>query len=266
MMIRLDDIHVTFGEGTPLETRAVRGISLDIQEGEFVTVIGSNGSGKSTLLNTLSGETLPTSGKIQVGDEDVTKWSTSERAKLIARVFQDPLAGSCENLSIEENMALAWYRGKPRGFSSALNKQNREIFKKQLLRLGLGLENRLKDKMGLLSGGQRQAISLLMSALQPAKILLLDEHTAALDPKTAAFVIDLTCQIIDENKLTSLMVTHSMQQALEVGTRTIMLHEGQIVFDVKGEERKGLTVVDLLDLFKKNQQGEELSDDSLLLG
>ncbi len=265
-MISLDDIHVTFGEGTPLETRAVRDISLDIQEGEFVTVIGSNGSGKSTLLNTLSGETFPTSGKIKIGEEDVTKWSTSERAKLIARVFQDPLAGSCENLSIEENMALAWYRGKPRGFGSALNTNNREVFKKQLSRLGLGLENRLKDKMGLLSGGQRQAISLLMSALQPAKILLLDEHTAALDPKTAAFVLDLTCQIIDENKLTSLMVTHSMQQALEVGTRTIMLHEGKIVFDVKGEARKGLTVVDLLDLFKKNQQGEELSDDSLLLG
>lgn len=265
-MISLDDIHVTFGEGTPLETRAVRGISLTISEGEFVTVIGSNGSGKSTLLNTLSGETLPTSGTIQIGEEDVTQRSTAQRAKLIARVFQDPLAGSCENLSIEENMALAWYRGKPSGFGSALNAENREIFKKQLSRLGLGLENRLRDKMGLLSGGQRQAISLLMSALQPAKILLLDEHTAALDPKTAAFVLDLTCQIIDENKLTSLMVTHSMQQALEVGTRTIMLHEGKIVFDVKGEERKGLTVVDLLDLFKKNQQGEELSDDSLLLG
>ena len=265
-MISLNDIHVTFGEGTPLETRAVRGIDLTIETGEFVTVIGSNGSGKSTLLNTLSGETLPTSGSIKIGEEDVTTWQTSERAKLIARVFQDPLAGSCENLSIEENMALAWYRGQPSGFGSALNAKNREVFKKQLARLGLGLENRLKDKMGLLSGGQRQAISLLMSALQPATILLLDEHTAALDPKTAAFVIDLTCQIIDENKLTSLMVTHSMQQALEVGTRTIMLHEGKIVFDVKGEDRKGLKVVDLLDLFKKNQQGEELSDDSLLLG
>ena len=265
-MIQLDDIHVTFGAGTPLETRAVRGISLTINEGEFVTVIGSNGSGKSTLLNTLSGETMPTSGRINIGEQEVTSWTTAQRAKLIARVFQDPLAGSCENLTIEENMALAWYRGQPTGFGSALNVENRDIFKQQLSRLGLGLENRLRDKMGLLSGGQRQAISLLMSALQPAKILLLDEHTAALDPKTAAFVIDLTCQIIEENKLTSLMVTHSMQQALEVGTRTIMLHEGKIVFDVKGDERKGLTVVDLLDLFKKNQQGEELSDDSLLLG
>ncbi len=265
-MISLNNIHVTFGKGTPLETRAVRGISLDINEGEFVTVIGSNGSGKSTLLNTLSGEVIPTRGKINIGETDVTRWSTARRAKLISRVFQDPLAGSCENLTIEENMALAWYRGQAMGYGAALNDENRKVFKQQLARLGLGLENRLRDKMGLLSGGQRQAISLLMSALQPAKILLLDEHTAALDPKTAAFVLDLTCQIIDENKLTSLMVTHSMQQALEVGTRTIMLHEGKIVFDVSGEERKGLTIVDLLELFKKNQQGEVLSDDSLLLG
>ncbi len=264
-MIVLDQVQVTFGEGTPLETRAVRGISLSINAGEFVTVIGSNGSGKSTLLNTLSGEVHPQKGTILVGDQDVTRWSSAQRAELIARVFQDPLAGSCENLSIEENMALAWYRGKKTGFSAALNAENRDVFKQQLSRLGLGLENRLKDKMGLLSGGQRQAISLLMSALQPAKILLLDEHTAALDPKTAAFVVDLTCQIIDENKLTALMVTHSMQQALEVGTRTIMLHEGKVVFDVSGEERKDLVVADLLDLFKKNQQGEELSDDSLLL-
>ncbi len=265
-MIRLEDIHVTFGAGTPLETRAVRGISLTINESEFVTVIGSNGSGKSTLLNVLSGEVFPSQGKILIGDQDVTSWTTAQRAKLIARVFQDPLAGSCENLSIEENMALAWYRGQPTGYGSALNSENRAVFKKQLTRLGLGLENRLRDKMGLLSGGQRQAISLLMSALQPAKIILLDEHTAALDPKTAAFVLDLTCQIIDESKLTSLMVTHSMQQALEVGTRTVMLHEGKIVFDVSGEERKGLKVADLLDLFKRNQQGEEISDDSLLLG
>ncbi|NRA55142.1 MAG: ABC transporter ATP-binding protein [Gammaproteobacteria bacterium] len=265
-MIHLQDIKVTFGEGTPLETRAVRGIDITINQGEFVTVIGSNGSGKSTLLNSLSGEVSISSGKIQVGDTDITNWSTSKRAKLISRVFQDPLAGSCENLTIEENMALAWYRGQKTGFGSALNSKNRAVFKKQLARLGLGLEHRVKDKIGLLSGGQRQAISLLMSALQPAKILLLDEHTAALDPKTAAFVIELTCEIIEENKLTALMVTHSMQQALEVGTRTIMLHEGKVVFDVSGEDRKGLTVSDLLDLFKKNQHGAELSDDSLLLG
>lgn len=264
-MIRLDNIHVTFGQGTPLETRAVRGISLSIKTGEFVTVIGSNGSGKSTLLNALSGEVIPNHGTIMIGDIDITHKTTAQRASLISRVFQDPLAGSCENLSIEENMALAWNRGQTSGLGPALSDKNRKVFKQQLSRLGLSLENRLKDKMGLLSGGQRQAISLLMSALRPAKIILLDEHTAALDPKTAAFVLDLTCQIIEENKLTALMVTHSMQQALEVGTRTIMLHEGKIVFDVSGEERKNLTVTDLLDLFKRNQQGEELSDDSLLL-
>ena len=265
-MIRLNDIHVTFGAGTPLENHALRGIELSIKEGEFVTVIGSNGSGKSTTLNTLSGDIAPSQGQIFIDDENVTSWSTAKRAKYVSRVFQDPLAGSCENLSIEENMALAWYRGQPKGLSSALDSNNTSVFKTQLARLGLGLENRLGDKMGLLSGGQRQAISLLLSALQPAKIILLDEHTAALDPKTAAFVIDLTHQIITENKLTALMVTHSMQQALEVGTRTIMLHEGNIIFDVSGKEREGLTVADLLDLFKQSQAGEELSDDSLLLG
>ena len=264
-MIRLNDIHVTFGAGTPLENPALRGIDLSIDEGEFVTVIGSNGSGKSTTLNTLSGDITPSQGKIYIDDENVTSWSTAKRAKYVSRVFQDPLAGSCENLSIEENMALAWYRGQPKGLNSALNTNNQSVFKEQLSRLGLGLENRLGDKMGLLSGGQRQAISLLMSALQPAKIILLDEHTAALDPKTAAFVINLTNQIITENKLTALMVTHSMQQALEVGTRTIMLHEGKIIFDVSGSEREGLEVIDLLDLFKQKQEGEELSDDSLLL-
>lgn len=265
-MIRLNNIHVTFGAGTPLENHALRGIELSIEEGEFVTVIGSNGSGKSTTLNTLSGDISPSQGKIFIGDENVTSWSTAKRAKYVSRVFQDPLAGSCENLTIEENMALAWYRGQPKGLSPALNSNNQSVFKELLARLGLGLENRLGDRMGLLSGGQRQAISLLMSALQPAKIILLDEHTAALDPKTAAFVIDLTNQIITENKLTALMVTHSMQQALEVGTRTIMLHEGKIIFDVSGKEREGLEVIDLLNLFKQSQEGEELSDDSLLLG
>ncbi len=250
-MIILENIHVTFGKGTPLETEAIRGIHLTIKEGEFISVIGSNGSGKSTLLNVLSGEVIPTSGKVLIDNQDITPWSTAKRAQLIARVFQDPLAGSCENLTIEENMALACYRGKKIAFNSALNTSNRELFTQQLTRLGLGLENRLKDKMGLLSGGQRQAISLLMSALQPAKILLLDEHTAALDPKTATFVLKLTDQIIKENNLTSLMITHSMQQALAVGTRTIMLHQGKIIFDVSGQQRKALTINDLLELFKK---------------
>lgn len=265
-MITLNDIHVTFSKGTPLETKALRGIDLTIETGEFITVIGSNGSGKSTLLNTLSGEIQPDAGSIKIGDIDVTKQTTAQRASLISRVFQDPLAGSCENLTIEENMALAWGRGKARKLSQALNTSNRDIFAQHISRLGLGMENRLQDKMGLLSGGQRQAVSLLMATLQPAKILLLDEHTAALDPKTADFVLKLSCQIIKENKLTSLMVTHSMQQALDAGTRTIMLHKGQIIFDIRGEERSKLTIPDLLDLFKQSQKGDELSDDSLLLG
>ena len=264
-MIQLNDIHVTFSKGSPLETKALRGINLTIEDGEFITVIGSNGSGKSTLLNALSGEIHPDSGSIIVGDLDVTRKTTAQRAKLISRVFQDPLAGSCENLTIEENMALAWGRGKTRSLRKALHSDNRASFAKHISRLGLGLENRLQDKMGLLSGGQRQAVSLLMATLQPAKILLLDEHTAALDPKTADFVLELSCKIIAENKLTSLMVTHSMQQALDAGTRTIMLHKGQIIFDIKGNQRNQLGIPDLLALFKQNQQGDELSDDSLLL-
>ena len=264
-MIKLENIQVTFGQGTPLETRALRGVDLTIEDGEFITVIGSNGSGKSTLLNTLSGEIQPTTGTITVGDIDITNKSTDQRSGLISRVFQDPLAGSCENLSIEENMALAWGRGQKRGLGSAIKTANRATFAKHISRLGLGLETRLQDKMGLLSGGQRQAVSLLMATLQPAKILLLDEHTAALDPKTADFVLKLGSDIISENNLTSLMVTHSMQQALDAGTRTIMLHKGKIIFDVKDEERSKLTIPDLLDLFKQSQ-GDELSDDSLLLG
>ncbi len=265
-MITLKDIHVTFAKGTPLETKALRGVNLKIKDGEFITVIGSNGSGKSTLLNLLSGEIQAISGNIYIDDVDVTQKTTSQRAGLISRVFQDPLAGSCENLSIEENMALAWGRGRSRSLSQAIRKNRKILFSKHLSRLGLGLEKRLEDKMGLLSGGQRQAVSLLMATLQPAKILLLDEHTAALDPKTADFVLKLSCEIIQENKLTSLMVTHSMQQALDVGTRTIMLHEGNIIFDIEGDERSRLEIPDLLDLFKQTQKGKELTDDSLLLG
>jgi putative tryptophan/tyrosine transport system ATP-binding protein len=185
---------------------------------------------------------------------------------MVARVFQDPLGGSCEFLSIEENLALADARGRKRGFKSALNDDRKQPYREYLSRLNLGLENRLQDKMGLLSGGQRQAVSLLMATLQPSKILLLDEHTAALDPKTSQFVLELTNQIIQEKQCTALMVTHSMKQALEVGSRTIMLHQGNIIFDIQGDDRKGLAVKDLLDLFSKAQGGEQLDDDALLLG
>ncbi|MCW8908511.1 MAG: ABC transporter ATP-binding protein [Sedimenticola sp.] len=263
-MISLRNIVVTFGLGTPLETQALRSVDLDIEKGEFVTVIGSNGAGKSTLLNVLSGEVLADSGHLQIDNEELTRRPTHARANLVARVFQDPLAGTCEQLTIEENLALASARGRRRSLRRALNPQLRERFREQLERLGLGLEDRLGDRMGLLSGGQRQAVSLLMASLQPARILLLDEHTAALDPKTAAFVLQLSNEIIHEHHLTTLMVTHSMRQALDVGTRTVMMHQGRIIFDVAGKERRGLDVPDLLALFEK-RQGETLSDDSLLL-
>lgn len=264
-MISLSDVHVTFGRGTPLEHRALRGLDLTIPEGEFVTVIGSNGAGKSTLLNVLSGTARPERGSIIVDGTDVTRWSAPKRAKLIARVFQDPMAGTCERLSIEENMALAFSRGSVRSFGRALDASRRALFREKLSMLGLGLENRLSDSMGLLSGGQRQAVSLLMSTLTGMKILLLDEHTAALDPRTAAFVLDLTRRIVEEQKLTALMVTHSMRDALDHGTRTVMLHEGTIVFDIAGDQRKSLDVPDMLNLFRQ-ARGDELSDDNLLLG
>lgn len=263
-MISANDLKLTFGQGTPLENPALRGMSLTVAEGEFVTVIGSNGAGKSTFLNALAGEVLVDSGTITVDGEDVSRLPTHKRAGRVARVFQDPLAGTCEGLSIEENLSLAIKRGQRRGLSSAVKARYRDRFRDSLASLGLGLENRLGDKMGLLSGGQRQAVSLLMASLTPSSILLLDEHTAALDPKTARFVLELTETIVRESGLTTLMVTHSMKQALEVGTRTVMLHQGKVVFDIAGPEREGLEVKDLLDLFEK-QRGIEITDDSLLL-
>ncbi|WP_142847810.1 ABC transporter ATP-binding protein [Telmatospirillum sp. J64-1] len=264
-MISVSDVHVTFNPGTPVETRALRGLSLDIPAGEFVTVIGSNGAGKSTMLGVLSGEVFPDTGRIAIDEQDVTRWPTPKRAPLVARVFQDPMAGTCEGLTIEENMALAWSRGHRRGLGRAVTNDLRDIFREKLALLGLGLENRLGDRMGLLSGGQRQAITLVMATLNPMKILLLDEHTAALDPKTAAFVMDLTDRIVQDGKLTTLMVTHSMRQALDHGHRTVMLHEGRVVLDVAGSERKGMKVEDLLHMFEK-VRGQQIDDDALLLG
>lgn len=266
-MIRCEDIKVTFNAGLATEKRALRGVDLDIPQGEFVTVIGSNGAGKSTLLNTIAGDIRSTGGRLLFDEKDVTKVSAAGRTRDVARVFQDPLAGTCGNMTIEENMALAYGRGQKGGLKLALNDDLRDLFREQLKRLNLGLEDRLGAEMGLLSGGQRQSVSLLMSALQPSKILLLDEHTAALDPKTAALVMDITDQIVEEKKLTVMMVTHSMRQALDHGTRTIMMHEGRKVFDLQGDERKQYDVKDLLNLFAKAKgDGEELDDDKLLLG
>lgn len=264
-MMRAENLYLTFNRGTPIENPALCGMSLNIADGEFVTVIGSNGAGKSTFLNAISGDQRVDKGRVLINGVDVTRQSAHERAHLVARVFQDPMAGTCEALSIEENLALAYRRGERRGFRLALNKENRELFREKLSILKLGLENRLTDRMGLLSGGQRQAVSLLMASLRPSKILLLDEHTAALDPKTAAFVMELTDHIVTENKLTVMMVTHSMRQALDHGTRTVMLHQGKVMLDVAGEKRAKMDVPDLLHLFEKTR-GEEIDDDALLLG
>jgi putative tryptophan/tyrosine transport system ATP-binding protein len=264
-MIKVEQLQLTFNQGKPIENHVLRGLNLNISEGEFVTIIGSNGAGKSSLLNVISGDLFPDSGKIAINGKNVTRWSAWKRAGMVARVFQDPMVGTCENLTIEENLAIAYNRGYRFTLSSALNCNIRSIFKEKLATLNLGLENRLSDMMGLLSGGQRQAISLLMSTLQPSKILLLDEHTAALDPKTAQFVLELTNEIVSKNQLTTMMVTHSMKQALEYGTRTVMLHQGQVVLDVSGEQRAKLTVTDLLDMFEKTR-GEKVTDDALLLG
>ena len=264
-MLDAKDLHITFNPGTPIETRALRGASLHIPAGQFVTVIGSNGAGKSTFLNAVSGDIPVDTGSIVIDGQDVTRQPVWERAKRVARVFQDPMAGTCEDLTIEENMALAQCRGVRRGFGRAVKPAMRETFRERLAMLGLGLENRLGDRIGLLSGGQRQAVSLLMAALQPSRILLLDEHTAALDPRTADFVLQLTARIVAESQLTTMMVTHSMRQALDVGERTVMLHQGQVVLDVSGEERARMDVPDLLQMFEK-VRGEKLADDALLLG
>ena len=263
-MIELQGVTVTFGRGTVLETHALRGIDLAIPKGQFVSVIGSNGAGKSTLLNLLSGAAPATAGRILIGGADVTRQGTARRAGSLARVFQDPLAGTCAELSIEENLALAAARGQRRGLGLAVAESRRPPWRKRLKELGLGLEDRLGDRMGLLSGGQRQSVALLMATMAPSTVLLLDEHTAALDPRTADLVMTLTARLIAELGLTALMVTHSMQQALSHGDRLLMLHEGRICLDLAAAEKARLTVPQLLDTFRR-QRGEELDDDALLL-
>lgn len=264
-MIRVENLSVVFGAGTPLEKRAIDGIDIAIEAGEFVSLIGSNGAGKSTLLSAIAGDVIPNAGRIVIDDEDVTRQSTARRSAKVARVFQDPLAGSCGQLTIEENLALAVARGGVRGLRNALTGVRRAVFGERVAALGLGLENRMQDSMALLSGGQRQALALVMATLAKSSVLLLDEHTAALDPGMAEFVVDLTRRVVAEHRLTTLMVTHSMRQALDLGTRTIMLHEGKVVLDVRGDERTGLTVDDLVEMFRR-QRGQTLDDDALLIG
>jgi putative ABC transport system ATP-binding protein len=264
-MITVEKLDVVFGRGTPLQKQALNGVNLTIDTGSFVTVIGSNGAGKSTLLGVLAGDILPSGGRVTIGNTDVTRKATASRAGLVARVFQDPLAGSCGPLSIEENLALAYTRGQRRGLAPSLGGQRRSYFRDRIAALNLGLENRMRDRMDLLSGGQRQAVSLVMATLSGSEVLLLDEHTAALDPGMAEFIMELTQSIVAERKLTTLMVTHSMRQALDFGTRTIMLHAGEIVLDVSGDSRKSMQVEDLIAMFRKIR-GQTLDDDALLIG
>ena len=263
-MLKLDNIHKTFNPGTINEKIALNGVNLTLNEGDFVTVIGGNGAGKSTTLNAIAGVWPIDSGKIYIGGDDVTKLSEHKRAKYLGRVFQDPMTGTATTMSIEENMAIAARRGEKRGLSWGITHQERDTYREMLKTLDLGLEDRLTSKVGLLSGGQRQAITLLMASIKKPKLLLLDEHTAALDPKTAAKVLEISDKIIAENHLTAMMVTHNMKDAIVHGNRLIMMHEGRVILNIAGEEKKKLTVEDLLHQFEK-VSGEEFANDKALL-
>lgn len=260
-MLTITNISKTFNPGTVNSKIALDKLSLDVPDGDFITIIGSNGAGKSTLFNAICGSFYVDEGKIELGGRDITFAPEHHRAKDIGILFQDPMRGSAPGMSIEENLALAAGHG---GWFSTISKADRKRFRDKLALLGMGLENRMKQPVGLLSGGQRQALTLLMATMNPPKLLLLDEHTAALDPATAEKVLELTNRIIRENKLTCLMVTHNMQSALELGNRTIMMNNGKIIFDVRGEKRSGLTVEDLMKLFHQHT-GELLDNDRMLL-
>ena len=263
-MLDVKNIWKTFNAGTVNEKTALRGVSLHLNDGDFVTVIGGNGAGKSTLLNAVAGVWPVDAGSISIGGVDLTHMPEHKRAKYIGRVFQDPMMGTAATMQIEENLALAARRGKGRTLRAGITKAEREEYIERLKILDLGLENRLTSKVGLLSGGQRQALTLLMATLIKPQLLLLDEHTAALDPKTAAKVLDATDRIIEKDHLTTLMITHNMRDAIQHGNRLIMMYEGRIVIDVSGEEKKKLTVPQLLELFSK-VSGSDEADDKLLL-
>ncbi len=261
-MIRLKNLTKIFNKGSVNENLAIDRVTLDVKRGDFITVIGSNGAGKSTLLNLIAGAYPPETGSIIIDGTNVTSLKEYERAKFIGRVFQDPMMGTSASMTIEENFSIALARGRRRTLTFGVNKKNRELFKSRLSLLGLGLDDRLRDKVGLLSGGQRQSLTLLMATLNSPKVLLLDEHTAALDPKTARLVMDITRKIIEKYGLTTIMITHNMQQAISNGNRLIMMHLGKVIFDVKGRERDRLTVDDLLDRFGKLRGS--LNDKTLL--
>ena len=264
-MIELKNIHKTFNPGTINEKVALNGLNLSLDDGDFVTVIGGNGAGKSTMLNAVAGTWMVDEGQILIDGEDVTKLPEHKRAIYLGRVFQDPMTGTAATMEIQENLALAKRRGKRRLLAPGITKAEREEYVSLLAPLGLGLETRLTSKVGLLSGGQRQALTLLMATLKKPKLLLLDEHTAALDPKTAAKVLDLTETIVNRDRLTTIMITHNMRDAILHGNRLIMMWEGRVVLDIRGEEKKHLTVNDLLQQFEK-ASGEQFANDQALLG
>ena len=263
-MLEIKEIWKTFNAGTVNEKQALRGVTLTLNEGDFCTVIGGNGAGKSTMLNAVAGTWAVDAGTISIGGTDVTRMPEHRRAAFIGRVFQDPMMGTAPTMQIVENLALAARRGQRRGLQWGLTKTEKDRYQALLSGLGLGLEDRLTSKVGLLSGGQRQALTLLMASLKKPKLLLLDEHTAALDPKTAAKVLELSDKIVAENRLTTMMVTHNMKDAIQHGNRLIMMYDGKIVIDVSGEEKKKLTVPQLLELFSK-VSGSDEADDKLLL-
>jgi putative ABC transport system ATP-binding protein len=262
-MIRLEQISAVFNPGTPNENVAIRDLNLSINPGEFITIIGSNGAGKSTLFNLVGGTVSPTVGRIYAHDRDVTREPEYKRSRYIGRIFQDPLLGTAGNMSLEHNMMICAYKGM-KSLKKNLNAARRQFFREHLFALGMGLEDRLKDNVGLLSGGQRQALTLLMMVLSRPELILLDEHTAALDPHNAELVMQLTSRFVQEYKLTTMMITHNMQQALQYGDRMIMMDGGEIIFDVSGEEKRSLTVPKLIERFRSIRH-KEIDNDEMLL-
>lgn len=263
-MLKIKNLQKTFNPGTVNAKTALKGFDLTIHEGDFVTVIGGNGAGKSTMLNAIAGVWKPDYGTIEIDGVDVTNMPEHKRARFLGRVFQDPLKGTAPDMEIAENLSIAARRGTRRRLIRGCTRRDREEYRRELAQLGLGLEDRLSAKVGLLSGGQRQAVTLLMATMKKPKILLLDEHTAALDPKTAAKVLEITNRLVTENSLTTLMITHNMHDAITYGNRLIMMHEGRVVVDVAGEEKKKLTVEQLLSLFEQ-ASGSRFADDKVML-
>lgn len=263
-MLTIRNLKKTFNAGTVNEKLAMNDINLHLKKGDFVTVIGSNGAGKSTLFNLIGGNFLSDEGQILLDGKDITFMKEYQRAKFIGRLFQDPLKGTAPSMTIEENLALCYMRSSNKALRIGVSKKEKAFFRERLAQLELGLEDRMKTKMGLLSGGQRQAVTLLMSTLVPPKLLLLDEHTAALDPSTAEKVLQITKEIVKEHGITTMMITHNIQSSLELGNRTIMMDSGKIILDIKGEERNKLSVADLLELFKKESH-KALDNDRMLL-